>query len=100
MSPGGLVNVTTVPCTSRHLRHVPCASCAVYLVRDMSLGQVESLADQGVVPPAARDAYRHLWALMSVRSATYDHWRQLPDDPDARVLVDLLRQLVLAPPVL
>ena len=97
MNAGGLVNVTTVPCASRHLRHIPCVSCAVHLVRDMSLAQVEDLADLGVVSPAARDAYRHLWAVTAVRSAAYDHWRQLPDDPDARVLAGLLHQLMVTP---
>lgn len=97
---GQLVNVTTVRCPSRHLAHVPCASCAVHLVHGLSLAQVEGLADQGVVPPAARDAYRHVWSLLAEHSATYDHWRQLPDDPDARVLAELLRQLIATPTVL
>lgn len=85
-----------IPPDYRCMMHVRCEFCTMRVLSRMSLEQVDSWWEQGIISLDARDAYRHVWALSAVHSATYDHWKELPHI-DARPMVKLLTYLLSKP---
>lgn len=81
-------------CDKGHLLRVRCVDCVARELSTKSLELVELWWEHGIIEMDARDAYRHVWAISATRSATYDHWKTLPETEKsrayARALVALL----------
>jgi len=95
-----LINVTPVRCDPPHLMHLTggreCASCIAHWMLGRSLAQVTAGAlETGLISTDALEGYRNVWASSVVRSATYDHWLQLPESSVGRVYAQLLREILL-----
>lgn len=92
-----MTNTTIAPhCdgTAGHLLHHRCPACTMRALSTVNLATVELWAEHGRISPAARDGYRHVWALSAERSEAYRHWTALPDTTEGQEHARLLTALL------
>lgn len=77
-----------------HLLSTRCVACTARALSLVNLATVELWAEHGMIDGAARDGYRHVWAISADRSAAYYHWTALPDTEDAREFARVLGTMV------
>lgn len=81
--------LTEVKCEERHMEG-RCLSCQVDVVLSMSLELVDLWHSQGRLSSDMRRAYQHVWSISATRSKAYDHYMNLPESEESRLIAKVM----------